>query len=795
MVRQSRSLLMIGQTLGHYRIVEKVAAGGMGVVYRARDEQLDRDVALKVLPSGTLSNDTARRHFRNEAMALAKLNHPNIETVYEFGTQDGMDFLVMEYVPGKTLADRLAGGTLPEKEVVALGMQIAAALEEAHERGIVHRDLKPANIALTEKGRAKILDFGLAKLLRPVEVGSTETLTDSHAAAGTLPYMPPEQLRGEPVDARTDIYTIGAVVYEMATGRRAFQEEQTSRLIDAILHQPAVAPRALNSRISTELETIILKCLDKDPDRRYQSATELLVDLRRLPLPSSGHALPPPPAFVWGRVAKLIGYGVPALLALAVGLTAMNVGGWRDRFLGRLRTPQIRSLAVLPFENLTGDAEQDYFADGMTEALITDLGQIQALRVISRTSVMKYKAARRPLPDIALELHVDAVIEGSVSHSQNLAQVTARLVYAPTDTQLWSKSYQRDLQNVLVMQGEVASAIVGEIKVKLTGEEQARLLSARSVNPAAHEAYLKGNYLRWGTEEQRQKSKQYFEEAIGIDPKYAPAYAGLANYYLSNSELLPSVTMPQARQYAQKALDLDPALADAHLALGAVHFFGDLDWAGADREFKRAIELNPGDSEARRTYSYYLSALGREGEAQAEVRRAQELDPLYIVTQVTAGWVFYFARQYDKAAEQCQMALELDPNSAGAYDCLGLSYAARGLYDQAIAACQQAVKLSGNAPSRAVGLGESYAAAGRKPEAQEVFRQLRGRSTQAYVSPVFLARLYLASGDREQALARLREAYEGRDHYLVWLNVERAFDPLRSDPRFQELLHHVGLAN
>jgi serine/threonine protein kinase/tetratricopeptide (TPR) repeat protein len=785
---------MIGQTLGHYRILEKVAAGGMGVVYRARDEQLDRDVALKVLPSGTLSDDTARRHFRKEAMALAKLNHPNIETVYEFGTQDGMDFLVMEYVPGRTLAERLAGGTLPEKEVLALGLQITAAMEEAHERGIVHRDLKPANIAITAKGRAKILDFGLARLLQPVDEGTTDTITDSQAAAGTLPYMPPEQLRGEPPDVRADIYTIGAVLYEMSTGRRAFQEEQTSRLIDAILHQPPVAPRALNARISTELETIILKCLDKDPDRRYQSATELLVDLRRLPLPSSGNTLPPFPSSVWGRGAKRIGYSVLGLLALAVGLTAMNVAGWRDRVLGRPRTPHIRSLAVLPFENLTGDAEQDYFADGMTDALITDLGQIRVLRVISRTSAMKYKAARRPLPDIARELQVDAIIEGSVSRSQNLAQVTARLFYGPTDTLLWSRSYQRDLQNVLIMQGEVATAIVHEIDVTLTQQEQARLVSGRSVNPAAHEAYLRGNYLRWGTPEQKQRSKEYFEEAIRIDPNYAAAYAGLANYYRSNSELLPRVAMPQARQYAQKALDLDPALADAHVVLGAVHFFGDRDWSGADIEFKRAIELNPGDSEAHRTYANYLSALGREEEAQAEIRRAQDLDPLYIATQITAGWVFYFAHQYDKAAEQCQKALELDPNSAGAYDCLGLSYLARGKYDQAIAACQQAVKLSGNASSRAVGLGEAYAAAGKKSETKEVLRQLRERSTETYVSPVFLARLYLASGEREQALAQLNEAYEDRDHYLVWLNVERAFDPLRADPRFQDVLRRIGFS-
>ncbi len=783
---------MIGQTLGHYRILEKVGAGGTGVVYRARDEQLDREVAVKVLHSGTLNDDTARKHFRKEALALAKLNHPNIGTVYEFDTQEGIDFLVMEYFPGKTLANQLVGTTLPEKDVIALGIQIASALEEAHEHGIVHRDLKPGNIAITAKGSAKVLDFGLAKFLHAAEEGPTEVWADSQAGAGTLPYMPPEQLKGLRIDARADIYTIGAVLYEMATGRRAFRDGVVTRLIEAILHQPPIPIRALNPRISPELDSIILKCLDKDPGRRYQSAKELLVDLHRLQPTSAGNVAQPVPSYVWGRARKWITYGTAAMLALAAGLAAMNVEGLRDRLLGRTRTPQIRSLAVLPFENLSGDRDQDYFADGITDALITDLGQLQALRVISRTSVMKYKAPQRSLPDIALELHVDAIIEGSVSHSQNLAQVTARLIYAPTDTQLWSKSYQRDLQNVLVMQGEVASAIVGEIKVKLTGQEQARLLSARPVNPAAHEAYLKGNYLRWGTQEQRQRSKEYFEEAIQIDPNYAPAYAGLANYYLSDSELLPRVTISQARQYAQKALDLDPALADAHLVLGAVHFFGDRDWAGAEREFKLAIELNPGDSEARRAYSAYLSALGRREEAQAELRLAQELDPLYVVTQVTSGWVFYFARQYDKAAEQCQKALELDPNSAGAYDCIGLSYLARGMYDQAIAACQRAVTLSGNAPSRAVGLGEAYALAGEKSQAEQVFLNLRERSMHAYLPPVFLARLYLAFGDREQALAQLEQAYRGGDHYMVWLKVERAFDPLRADPRFQDLLRRVG---
>ncbi len=787
---------MIGQTLGHYRILEKVGAGGMGVVYRAHDDQLERDVALKVLPAGTLSDNPSRRLFRKEALALAKLSHPNIETIYEFDTQDGIDFLVMEYVPGNTLAERLGSGALAEKEVVALGMQIVAALEQAHERGIVHRDLKPRNIAITAKGQAKVLDFGLAKLLPKVnELTSADTLTDTQAGAGTLPYMPPEQLQGESVDARADIYTIGAVLYEMATDRRAFPEELPSRVIDAILHHPPVAPRALNPRISPELERIILKCLDKDPGRRFQSAKELLVDLGRLDVYGSNRLASPPTSRLKSRRTPwLVACFFAVLLAIPVGLIGMNLHGWRDRLMGRPRPAQIRSLAVLPFVNFSGDTTQDYFADGMTEALITDLGQIHALRVISRTSVMRYKAAPKPLSEIARELKVDAIVEGSVSRSGDVAQVTARLVYAPTDAQLWSKSYQRDLQNVLALQGEVAGAIVHEIDITLTPQEQARLASTPEVNPVAHEAYLKGNYLRLGTQEQRERSKEYFEEAIRIDPNYAPAYAGLADHYWSAQELHPRAAMPEAEKYALKALELDPNLAHAHLALGAIRFYGDWDWKGADREFKRAIELNPGDSEAHRTYAFYLSALTREEEAIAEIRRAEDLDPLYIATQVTAGWVFYFARRYDQAIEQCQKALELDPNSAGGYDCLGSAYLAQGMHEQAIAAFRQAVILSANAPARAVGLGQAYALAGKNSEAREIFQQLRKASARSYVPPFFLAKISVALGEREQAFTWLEESYAERDPYLAWLRIERGFDPLREDPRFQELLRRVGLS-
>jgi serine/threonine protein kinase len=487
---------MIGQTLGHYRILEKVGAGGMGVVYRARDEQLERDVALKVLPSGTLDNEASRRNFRKEALALAKLNHPNIETVYEFATQDGMDFLVMEFVPGKTLADKLLNGVLPEKEVVALGMQIAAALGEAHERGIVHRDLKPRNIAITAKGQAKVLDFGLAKLLRPASVASTDTITDTQAIVGTLPYMSPEQLQGEAVDARSDIFTIGAVLYEMATNCRAFGERLPSRLVDTILHETPVTPRALNRRISAGLERIILKCLDKDPEQRYQSAKELLVDLRRLAEPAPSRTNPPA-SIPKGRTkaARSVAYFVAGLLGLTAIVLGLNVGGWRTRLVGWTSPPKIGSLAVLPLENLSHDPEQEYFADGMTEALITDIAKIGTLRVISRTSVMRYKGTKKPLSQIARELNVDAIVEGSVQHSGDRVRIDAQLIDARNDRNLWTESYQSDLGDVLTLQGNVARAVAGEVRAQLTPQESASMSKSQTVNPRAYESYLQGRYF------------------------------------------------------------------------------------------------------------------------------------------------------------------------------------------------------------------------------------------------------------------------------------------------------------
>ena len=784
---------LVGQILGHYRILEQIGAGGMGVVYRAHDERLDRDVALKVLTPGALADEAARKRFRKEALALSRLNHPNIAMVFDFDTQDGMDFLVTEYIPGMTLDASVGPGFLPEKQVVRLGLQLAEGLAAAHEQGVVHRDLKPSNLRITPDGRLKILDFGIAKLLPAGEGAGTETLTEAQGVTGTLPYMSPEQLRGERPDARTDIYSAGAALYEMATGRRPFEAKLSTALTNDIIHRPPSSPRNLKPDLSPTLEYVILKCLEKEPENRYQSAKELAVDLRRLGTPSTTQVVPARVAADKRWVWALAIIGSVAVVTLLLVLLLLNVG-WRERLLGRATPSRIESLAVLPLENLSGDPQQEYFADGMTEELTTKLAQISALRVISRTSVLRYRGARKPLPEIAKELHVDAVVEGSVIRMGERVRIAAELIEGSTDKHLWAKGYERDMRDVLRLQDEVAQAIANEIKVKLTPQEQVLLASARPVNPVALDAYVKSNLLNKGSYAQLRKARELLEEAIRIDPNYAPAYAGLADYYWSTPELDPTMAMPKAKQYALKALDLDPMMAHAHESLAVIQFYSEWDWAAAEQEFKRAIELSPSDAEAHRRYSFYLSALGRVNEALSEIRQSQQIDPLSISTQITAGYVFYFARQYDNSVEQCQKALELDPNSAGAHDCLGSSYLAKGMDTQAIAACHRAVELSGGDPARLVGLGRAFARAGRKSDARHVLEQLLRLSEHTYVPPSFLAALNVALGQHEAAFIWLDKAYEERDRYLAWLNVDRAFDQLRPDPRFRELLQRIGFS-
>jgi serine/threonine protein kinase/Tfp pilus assembly protein PilF len=784
----------IGQTLGHYRILEKIGAGGMGTVYRAHDERLDRDVALKVLPSSGLGNDEARRLFRKEALALSRLNHPNIAAIYDFDFDAGVDFLVMELITGVTLASKIACGALSEEKVLQFGQEIALALEHAHGYGVVHRDLKPGNVIIRSDDELKVVDFGLAKLVAIDESAPTETLSGIHGLAGTLPYMPPEQLWGKPPDCRSDIYSAGAVLYEMATGKRPFQGKVPTAISEAILHTEPVSPRQLSPTISSALESVILKCLEKKPATRYQTARELSADLRRVRTPSADISAGGKPASVrarWVLITSLM-----AILGVAAPISFLKVRAWQARTKATSQIPSIKSLAVLPLENLSRDPEQEYFADGMTDELTTELAHISALRVVSRTSAMRYKRTTKTLPQIARELQVDGVIEGSVLRSDGSVRINTQLVQADPDRELWAHSYQRELKDVLQLQGELAHDIAEQIKIKITPQEELRLAITRTVDPGSHEAYLRGLYhLNKGTEENYRDARNDFEEAIALDPNYAPAYAGLADYFWATDELPPRTAMPWARENVLKALALDDGLADAHKALASIKFYGDWDWVAAENEFKRALALNPSYSEGHRMYSLYLSALGREEDAFAEIQTAQRLDPLSLATSVTAGWISYYARQYDRALQQCRGVLELDPNWSGAHECLGDVYTAKGNFPQAIAEAKHAATDYGHDPMRLAGLGRIYALAGRESDARKILAELNQASKTKYIAPYFFAIIEGALGEKDQAFAWLEKGLNGRDPYLARLRVDVAMDPLRSDARFKLLLQRVGLGD
>lgn len=759
----------------------------MGQVFLAHDRHLSHDVALKVLPPGT---DAHSRHlFRKEARALSKLNHPNIVTVLDFDTQDNLDFLVMEYVPGLALDEKVRQGALPEKEIVRIGVQLAEGLAAAHEQGVIHRDLKPGNLRLTKDDRLKILDFGLAWFtLRSSPLATTASFTGPEQCAGTLAYMATEQLLGQAVDERTDIYSAGAVLYELCTGRPPFEQKLSTALADDILHKVPVSPGVVRTGISPLLEAIILRCLEKDPEKRYQSAKDLALELQEL-ANASGRGVS-----VFRSREK---YSFYVLAACLVGLFLVvafgsNAKHWLDPLLDH-RTPPIESLAVLPFANLSGDSQQEYLADGMTDSLITDLGQMQALqRVISRTSVMRYKTGGVSLREVAHQLNVDAVIEGSVMRSDRTVQVTVRLVSAADDRQLWSHRYDSEFRDLLTLQHKMALALAQEIRINLSATDRARLASARPVEPAAQEAYLKAEYLKFGNAEQRAKSRQYFEQAIQEDPNYAPAYAGLADAYWDDVSLPPRETMPKARDYALKAVALDDTLAHAHTSLATVRFYGDWNWAEADREYQRALQLNPGDAEAHRMYSVFLANMGRADEAWAQVLAAEGLDPLY--ADSTAGWDLYCARRYDQALEQCQRALELVPNDKSTHSCLSYAYLGKGQYTKAIEEGMKAWNLSGKDTVWIALLGRIYAQEGDVRESHRILAQLLQQSRQTYVPPYFITVIYTALGDRESAFQWLDRAYTERDLYLAGIKVDQAVDPLRSDPRFQDLARRLGLS-
>ncbi len=778
---------MLGRRLGHYRLAERIGAGGMGEVYRARDEHLDRDVAIKVLPEGALADEAARKRFRKEALALSKLNHPNIATVFDFDTQASTDFLVMEYVAGVPLAECVRGTTLDEAEVLRLGMQLAEGVAAAHAHGVVHRDLKPGNIHLDVEGRLKVLDFGLARLLRgPAESDLTASLTET-GAAGTLPYMAPEQLQGKAADARTDIYGIGAVLYEMATGQAPFLEPLPTVLADRILHEAPPPPGRLRPRLSPRLEDIILKCLEKDAANRYQSAADLLIDLRRLAAPRTETvaAVPRRGRRWWAAAAVFL-----AVVALVAGFAIL-----RARKAQSQAAPRIQSLAVLPLANLTRDPEQDYFADGMTEALITDLSKISALKVISRTSVMHYKGSNKPLPEIARELNVDGIIEGSVLRAGDRVRITAQLIYAPTDSHLWADSYERDLRDVLALQEEVATNIAGQVQVVVTPQERRRLAARHSVNPEAYQAYLKGRYY-WSqrTPESVHKGMEQFRQAIALDPGYAPPHSGLADSYIvmgGYQWMSPEEAGRLAEAEARQALALDEELAEAHTSLGGARASFNWDFATAEREYQRSLELNPGYATARQWRAEALADMGRLPEALDEARKAQELDPLSPIVNSFVGVLLTVNHQPEAAIREHRKVLEMYPEFGFGHAWLGIAYWQAGSRQEAIAEMEEARRLAGSKGRFGPALAWMLAQSGRRNDALRLVRQLE--SQPGYVGPDVLAIAYIGLGDKERALTLLEQGYERRAVDLPFTLRMPVFDPLRSDPRYIALMQRIGV--
>ena len=772
---------MIGKTISHYNILEKLGEGGMGVVYKAQDTKLDRIVALKFLPKHLLCDSEAKTRFEQEAKAASALNHTNISTIYEIDEVEGECFICMEYVEGNSIKELLKEKTLSIEEILKIVIQIAEGLNAAHKKGIVHRDIKSDNIMLTHEGLVKIMDFGLAKLR------GVSKLTRTGSTVGTLAYMSPEQVQGIELDQRSDIFSFGVVLYEMITGQLPFKGEHEAAVVYSIINETPEPLARYKVNVPEELQRIVDKALVKSRAERYQHVDEMMADLKyikkKLETTTPIQERRKPKRLM--KVPIYVYIGVTILIAILI-LSKLY-------FFASREVP-INSIAVLPFQNLSADPEQEYFSDGITEALISELSKIKALRVISRTSAMRFKKTEKSLPEIARDLNVDAVVEGSVQRVQDDVRITAQLIKAEPEKHLWASDFTRKFKDILILQSEVAQAIAREIKITVTPEEQQQLAVYRTVNPEAHELYLKGMYfVNKLSPADVEKGFKYFEEAIQKDPDYALAYTGMAKGYdyLALVTMPPKEAWPKVDSLARRALSLDKTLADAYALMAEVKFCYEWDWKGAEENYKRAIELNPNYATAYAWYAYYLSAMKRFDEAIREAKKARELDPLSFDISMSMVYVFLYSGQCDSAITLANEILKIDSTLAFGYDMLGNCYLCKKMYNEAINQYQKSIALKSSISLS--WLAYAYAASGKENEARKILSDLIEESKHRYVDPFLFAVVYLALGEHDKVIECLEKAYEYRSLMLLFIRTFPGWEDYSKDLRVVALIKKIGL--
>jgi len=750
-----------GSTLAdRYEVIEDLGRGGMARVYKAFDKEIEEKVALKLLKPEIVADESTIKRFRNELKFARRIAHKNVCRMYDLSKEGGTYFISMEYVPGEDLKSSIKRmGPLSSGKALFIAKQVCEGLAEAHRLGVVHRDLKPQNIMIDREGNARIMDFGIARSIK------AKGITEEGMMIGTPDYMSPEQAEGREIDHCSDIYSLGVILYEMVTGTIPFEGDTPISI--AIKHKTDKPrdPREINSQISGDLSGLILKCMEKKKENRYQKVEEILSELIKIEkgIPTTKKVLPKKKP--------------------------------EEEKMAEMKRK--RSIAVLPFADLSPKKDQEFFCDGMTDAIIGKLSQLEKLKVISRTSVMRYKKEDKDIKEIGEELDVVTILEGTIQKEKDRIRIRAQLINVEDGFHLWAEIYDRTLESVFDMQDEISQAIVGKMKIKLVGEEKALLVKRYTENVEVYGLYLKGRHF-WNkrSEAGLKKSIEYFEQAIEADPNYALAYAGLADAYnmlVGYGLLPPKEAFSKAKSAAIKALEIDDTLAEAHASLALIKQVYDYDWSGSEREFKRAIELNPNYAVAHQWYGILLRDMGRFDEGLEEIRMAKELDPLSLPINTDLGEIFYHSRQFDQAIEQCKKTIEIDANFHWAHAVLGKTYLQKSMFKEAIAELKKAVSLLAGSAEYLAGLALAYALAGKKDKALEILEEINKRLKQTYVSWFEIALAYAGLKKNNKAFECLEKAYEERSFEMKSVKIEPVLDSLRPDPRFTALLKKMGL--